>query len=281
MTYLGFLAQFVGIPIIIFMFLNWLDAKRAKTMPATLTSWPAHSVIIALVIVAVLYTTPWDNYLVATRVWWYDPALVTGIVIGWVPIEEYTFFIVQPIMTGLLTAWLMRRMPIAPLPENGLRLRRRATGIVGAIWFASVVLLALTFIAPDSVWRYGTYLALELSWGLIPIMLQLIVGADILWRYRYTVGTAILTSWLYLSATDAIAIQSGTWTINPEQSLPLLIGGVLPIEEALFFLLTNTLVVFGLALVMEHESENRIPVKLRQWLQQRKPQPQAITETGN
>ena len=23
-----------------------------------------------------VYTTPWDNYLVATNVWWYDPALV-------------------------------------------------------------------------------------------------------------------------------------------------------------------------------------------------------------
>ena len=29
--------------------------------------------------IAVVYTTHWDNYLVATRVWWYDPALVSGI----------------------------------------------------------------------------------------------------------------------------------------------------------------------------------------------------------
>lgn len=255
MTYFGFLAQFVGIPILILAFLNWLDVRRNRTVPTLLTSWPAQTVIIALIVVAVAYTTPWDNYLVATRVWWYDSALVTGYVIGWVPIEEYTFFVIQTIMTGLLTVWLMRRMPIQPLPENGLQIRRRATVATGIVWLASVVLLALTIIAPDSIWRYGTYLALELSWGLIPIMLQLIVGADILWRHRYTVITTIISTWLYLSAIDAIAIQSGTWTINPEQSLPLLIGGILPIEEALFFLLTNVLIVFGLTLVMEHESE--------------------------
>jgi lycopene cyclase domain-containing protein len=230
-------------------------------------------VIVALVIVAVAYTTPWDNYLVATRVWWYDESLVTGYVIGWVPIEEYTFFVVQTIMTGLFTAWLMRRMPYShTLPEQkrSLRIRQTATGVVGVVWLASVVLLALTFLFPDSFWRYGTYLALELSWGLIPIMLQLIVGADILWRHRGTVITAILTTWLYLSATDAIAIQSGTWTINPEQSLPLLIGGILPVEEALFFLITNVLVVFGMTLVMEHASETRIPAALKTWLHRQK-----------
>ena len=51
--------------------------------------------------VAVLYTTPWDNYLVATGVWWYDPHLVAGLVLGWVPIEEYTFFILQTLAMGL------------------------------------------------------------------------------------------------------------------------------------------------------------------------------------
>lgn len=281
MTYFGFLAQFVGIPILIFAFLNWLDAKRGQTMPSALTSWPARPVIIALIIVAVTYTTPWDNYLVATRVWWYDPNLVTGYIIGWVPIEEYTFFVVQTIMTGLITVWLMRRMPVKPLPANGLKIRRWATAIVGMAWAGSVVLLALTLIAPDSIWRYGTYLALELSWGLIPIMLQLVVGADILWRHRYTVGIAIVSTWLYLSATDALAIQSGTWTINPEQSLPLLIGGILPVEEALFFLITNVLIVFGLTLVMEHESEKRIPAAFRNWLQARKSRPKVTAGTGD
>lgn len=264
MTYFGFLLLFVGIPILIFGALNWLDGKQGKRVPAPLSSWGAGTVIFWLVIVALVYTTPWDNYLVATRVWWYDPNLVTGIVIGWVPIEEYTFFLLQPIMTGLLTVWLMRRMPVPNLPTNGKQIRVVSTGVVGVIWLLSVVLLALSFTSP--FWKHGTYLALELSWALIPILIQLVVGADILWRHRYTVFTTIGTTWIYLSIADAIAIQSGTWTINPEQSIPLLIGGILPIEEAIFFLLTNVLIVFGLTLVMEWESEKRVPQAFKQWL---------------
>ena len=40
------------------------------------------------------------------------------------------------------------------------------------------------------------------------------------------------------------------WTINPDKSFDLLLGGILPIEEFLFFLLTNTLVTFGVTLVL-------------------------------
>ena len=64
----------------------------------------------AAFIIALLYTTPWDNYLVATGVWWYDPALVTGLTLGWVPIEEYTFFILQTLLAGLWLAFLARRL---------------------------------------------------------------------------------------------------------------------------------------------------------------------------
>jgi len=282
MTYFGFLFLFVITPMLVFAALNYWDERRGLPMPTPLSNWRPYTIIAWLVVVAVAYTTPWDNYLVATRVWWYDPDLVTGFVIWYVPIEEYTFFVVQTIMTGLFTTLLMRRMPYGDLPTTpaaSRRFRARATGVVAVIWILSVILLALSF--TGGVWERGTYLALELSWALIPIMLQLAVGADILWRHRWTVIIAILTTWLYLSATDAVAIQSGTWTINPEQSLPILIGGVLPIEEALFFLVTNVLVVFGLTLVLEQESEQRVPAAFRNWLQKQRQSKPVVTGAGD
>jgi lycopene cyclase domain-containing protein len=106
-------------------------------------------------------------------------------------------------------------------------------------------------------WQPGNYLALELVWALPPIALQLAFGADILWRYRRLVLLVIISLTLYLSATDALAITLGTWTINPEKSLDLLIAGLLPIEEFLFFLLTTTLITFGIVLVMAQESHAR------------------------
>jgi lycopene beta-cyclase len=252
MTYFGFLAQFVGIPLLLLAALLVFTRRRGYRLPERLQSWPAWAVVAGHVLIALIYTTPWDNYLVATRVWWYDPELVTGIVLGWVPIEEYTFFIVQTILTGLWLLWLAHFRSFAPQgafqPEP--RMRWRVSAVVGVIWLGSLVLLF-------SGWRPGTYLALELSWALFPILIQAAFGADILWHYRRLVLAALAPTTLYLSIGDAIAIESGTWTINPEQSLNWLLGGVLPIEEFLFFLLTNTLVVFGITLMLAQESHIR------------------------
>ena len=253
MTYFGFLAWCVGIPLMVLAIVNWWDGRQGKKLPRTLQAWPTRAVVIAHVIVAVLYTTPWDNYLVATGVWWYDPALVTGIILGWVPIEEYTFFVVQTIMTSLWIFFLARRLPLKPMPtaEAGTRMRLWSTLAVLPFWIFSVVILAVG-------WQPGTYLGLELVWALPPIILQLAFGADILWRYRWILLWGIAVPTVYLSAGDLVAIGSGTWVIDPLQSTGILIAG-LPIEEFIFFFLTNTLVVLGTLLVLAVESHERAP----------------------
>lgn len=258
MSYFLFLALFLGIPIVLLLAqLRW----EKRPTPAIWQNMSVRQALLIIIALALFYTTPWDNYLVATRVWWYDPALVTGLTIGWVPIEEYTFFIVQPIMTGLLLAWWQRRLPPTAARRSDSRWRWWATGAVSLVWLASVILLL-------SGWAPGTYLGLELSWALLPVILQLAFGGDIIWRSRYLVLATLLPSTLYLAAADAIAISAGTWTINPAQSLPWLIGGILPIEELLFFLLTNTLVVFGFTLFRSTESMVRL-AELTSFLQQR------------
>jgi lycopene cyclase domain-containing protein len=251
MTYFSFLIYFLVTPIIILATIALVDRRRGVEMPPTLRSWPPWAAITLHVFVAVLYTTLWDNYLVATRVWWYDPELVTGITLGWVPIEEYTFFILQPILAGLWLLFLARRLARPALPGELVGwLRVAGTVLLGFIWLVSAVILI-------TGWQPGDYLALELAWALPPIALQLAFGADILWRYRRLVLMVITTLTIYLSATDAVAITLGTWTINPEKSLALLIFGLLPIEELLFFLLTTTLITFGIVLVMARESHVR------------------------
>lgn len=255
MTYFGFLALFLGVPILLLGASAWWDRRRGRAVPPAFghrSPWP---VIAALALIALLYTTPWDNYLVATRVWWYDPALVAGVTLGWVPLEEYLFFLLQPLLTGLWVLFLLRRLPVPDAPLKRSRALRRASVLVtGLLWLGSLALLA-------GGWPPGRYLALELAWALPPIMLQLGFGADILWQHRRLVLAGILAPALYLSAADALAIGSGTWTINPASSLGILLGGRLPLEEFLFFLLTNTLLVFGLALALK--SVRLLPPRLR------------------
>ncbi|MCB0044006.1 MAG: lycopene cyclase domain-containing protein [Caldilineaceae bacterium] len=262
MTYFAFLARFLGIPLIILAILTWRDARQGRRLPAPLYTWPPGFVILAHVIVAVLYTTPWDNYLVATRVWWYDPALVNGLVIGWVPIEEYTFFVLQTIMTGLIWLFLAKRLvadtdvmrPVDQRPG----LRYGITGLLLVIWPAAVGILA-------AGWRPGTYLGLELAWALPPIMLQTAFGADIIWRYRRLVFWSLVPVTIYLCLGDAVAIGAGTWSIDPAQSTGILIGN-LPLEEIVFFFITNILVVLGMTLVLARGSQQRAPAGVTQWI---------------
>ncbi|MCS7038633.1 MAG: lycopene cyclase domain-containing protein, partial [Caldilineales bacterium] len=248
--YFGFLLRFLVLPIVLLLLIAWVDGRRGRLLPAAFRAFPAWAAILLHVVIAVVYTTPWDNYLVATRVWWYDPAKVTGIVLGWVPIEEYTFFALQPILAGLWLLFLLRRLPLPAAGPLQPTWRRWPLVVLGVLWGVAVVILA-------AGWRPGTYLALELVWALPPIMLQIAFGGDILARYGRLVLTALLSLVFYLAATDAVAIRAGVWTIDPAQSLPLLIGGVLPVEEFLFFTLTCTLLAFGIVLVMAGESHER------------------------
>lgn len=252
MTYFGFLGVFLVVPIALLLAAAAVDTRRGRWLPDALRSWPSWVVILAHAIIAVVYTTPWDNYLVATRVWWYDPKLVTGVLIGYVPIEEYTFFVLQPILTGLWLMFLARHLPVGgQMIERGLWIRRAATIVAGVMWLGAVAMLA-------AGWQPGTYLGLLLVWALPPMMLQLAFGADILWRHRRLVFLSIVPMTLYLSAADKLAITTGTWTINPEQSLNIFLLGRLPLEEFLFFFMTNALITLGVTLFAAAESQVRI-----------------------
>ena len=260
MTYFGFLLRFLVVPIFILTGMTLWNKRRGRERAASLSATSIGLGIGIHVLIALLYTTPWDNYLVATGVWWYDPSLVTGLVLGWVPIEEYTFFILQPILVGV---WLVLLSQILSFRDEPLRaaLRWWLPALSGIVWLGSVVILLTGKQA-------GTYMALLLAWALPPVILQLAFGADILWRYRRIVFLSIVPVTLYLVMSDALAINAGTWTIDPAQSFNIFLGGVLPIEEFAFFLMTNILLTFGITLVWAEASHERLAV-YREWLQQR------------
>jgi lycopene cyclase domain-containing protein len=250
MTYFGVLIRFIGPPLCLMVIATLIDRARCRRLPFQFRTWSPSLVLGAHVLVALIYTTPWDNYLVANRVWWYEPTLVTGITLGWVPIEEYTFFVVQTLLAGLWLLFWMRRMPerAQGVPANA-RVRWTATGVTGVVWGIGLALLL------GGV--RGRYMGLLLVWALFPILLQLGFGGDILWHYRRLLLSGLLPPFLYLCLVDGLAIASGTWTINPENTIGWDLFGVLPLEEVAFFLLTNVLIVFGMILVLARASHVR------------------------
>jgi lycopene cyclase domain-containing protein len=253
MTYFTFLFIFLCLPILFLSIVAYRDARRGLRLPDSRQGFLFGAALLLHILVAVAYTTPWDNYLVATGVWYYNPELVTGIRIGWVPIEEYAFFVLQTIMTGLLLLALSRRLPAERLEEHpsGWITRFLPVILLGSLW----VWVLLRF---ASGWESGTYFSLIVLWALPPIMLQFAFGGDTLWRERKLVGSTLLLATLYLSITDSLAIGSGVWTIAPGQSFQIFLAEVLPLEELLFFLVTNCLIVFGITLFLAKESRIRL-----------------------
>jgi lycopene cyclase domain-containing protein len=102
------------------------------------------------------------------------------------------------------------------------------------------------------------YLVHLLAWSLPVLCMQLAV---IRWRYREHTGAVLravlppalaVTAWLV--AGDHLAIRAGVWRFGEGKHLGVHLGAV-PIEEVLFFLVTNLLVVFGLALFWPRSAE--------------------------
>lgn len=274
MTYAGFLAAFVGLPLAALAWWTWRDARAGRRLPAALRGFPPAAVIAGHVAVAVAYTTPWDNYLVATGVWYYDPAKIArDWVLGYVPLEEYAFFVLQTVAVGLwLLAWL-KRLPAAPgdvtSPADaapGARPADDAPAARPAARFAvATVVAAMAAGAGAALWLGAgpwRYMSLVVAWALPPIAFQLAFGGDLLWRHRRAVGLAITSATLYLAAADTLAIRDGVWTIAPGSSTGWLLPGGLPIEELVFFAVTNILVGFGVTLVLATASRERA----RRWL---------------
>lgn len=230
MTYLQFLMWALGPPIGLLAIVVW----RRRTQ---IHLGSAVRAVVYLVAIAVMYTTPWDNYLIHRGVWWYGADRVLG-VMGFVPYEEYGFMALQAVMTGLFTVWVY-----------GSRFELRRVGrrvILGgqAVWLVVAVGGVAMLLSGVDSWLY---LGLILTWaGPVLAGTWVLGGGRFLagrWRYAVACGGPSVYLWLW----DGFAIRDGIWTISDAATLGLAVGS-LPIEEAIFFLLTNVLVVQGVLL---------------------------------
>lgn len=197
------------------------------------------------------YTIPWDSYLIHTNVWTYPPDAVLGPSVVHIPIEEVFFFVIQTYITSLLyilinkpTLYIAHLYDDTLLPEDGFRpsrLRKRA----GQIFFTCFTLASYYFSTLPS--SRGTYLALICVWaGPVLLALWCLAYQPLLSLPRSKTWLPILLPTAYLWAVDTIALLRGTWCIESQTKVGIQLWHGLELEEALFFLVTNTLVVFGL-----------------------------------
>jgi lycopene cyclase domain-containing protein len=244
MTYLQFHLVFILPPIVA------LWATLPRPLAGTGGRRAAWAIPI-LCTIAFAYTTPWDNYLVANDVWWYGPDRVLATV-AYVPVEEYAFFLLQPVLTGLFLYHVLARRGRMGRPASAMGAR---AGLAGAV-LASVAGAALLL----SGWTPGTYMGLILAWaGPIFVVLWGYDGRR-LWAHRRLIAVAAGLPTLWLWGADWAAIYLEIWTISDVTSLGLDPFG-LPIEEMTFFLVTNLMVVKGILLFLYGEHQAMPPVE--------------------
>jgi lycopene cyclase domain-containing protein len=261
MTYLQFHLIFILPPLLLLVLTSrrLLGRMGPRAVPA----------LVGVVLLALAYTTPWDSELIRRGVWSYGPERVIG-TIGLIPIEEYLFFILQPLLAGL---WFYRVMPpraddapsaaaaYAPSARLGSHLPQKTLGEVGnqqiserwehglrwgpAILYALLAMWGFLLLRTEE----GTYLGMILAWAAPVLAAQWALAGGRIGAAPRTFALAVAVPTLYLWMADAIAIRLGIWRISETQTLGIKFGP-LPLEEAAFFLATNLLVVQGLTLFL-------------------------------
>jgi lycopene cyclase domain-containing protein len=186
-------------------------------------------------VIALLYTTPWDSYMIRRGVWRYGDNVVTARLLE-VPLGEYLFFVVQPLIAGLWLYILLDRVESRPAGAWTIRwlLAAGGVGVTAAGWW----------------WTRSEptfYIGMILVWAGPPLVLQWAYGGHYLVRNARVLAAGVVPPTVYLASVDRFAVENGLWIISERFTTGIDVLG-LPVEEGAFFLVTNLLVVQGILL---------------------------------
>ncbi|KAI9835385.1 MAG: hypothetical protein M1819_002302 [Sarea resinae] len=203
--------------------------------------------ILFLITVAVISTTPWDSYLIRNKIWTYPVDAIVGPTLFDIPAEEIFFFLIQTYNTSLLYLFLSK-----PTFHSVYLKGKGQNGFAASAWlrFAGQAVLVLLILCGWKLFQHGgegTYMGLILLWALPFVLLLWTVAYQFIWGLPFsnTIWPIVLPT-LYLWFVDTLALRRGTWVIESGTKLNITLWEGLEIEEAVFFLITNILIVFGL-----------------------------------
>ena len=241
MTYLRFHLIF-NLPVLVLLLtLNWL---------APLTSGEAIS--LGLVLIAVMvFTTPWDNLAAKWGIWGF-PREKYSLRIGYLPVEEYAFFILQSVNVMLTVRALFYFFPgwLTGLETN-----------IGTwtLIFLGASVIPWGVVAGQLLWlrrRKGPCVnyAIHLAWFLPVIYVQWIIAPTLFGAHAGLLTLVTAAFGIYYTLADLAAVRAGTWFFDEQQITGVKLAGVLPWEEIAFFFLTSLLVAQSYLLLLPGES---------------------------
>ncbi|KAI8143956.1 Lycopene beta-cyclase [Fennellomyces sp. T-0311] len=195
-----------------------------------------------LTIMAFVTASIWDNYIVYHRAWWYCPSCVTA-VIGYVPLEEYMFFVIMSLMTVAFTNLIMRwHLPSVFIKPDAPVFKSMLIRYLPIAALLSIGFRAWNTAVPDTRLFYGSCIL----WYTFPVLALLWFGAgEYICRRYAAVLISIVLPTIYLCWVDKVAIAAGTWHISLRTSTGVMVAPSLPLEEFMFFSLINVVLVFA------------------------------------
>ncbi|MCE0522833.1 MAG: lycopene cyclase domain-containing protein [Methylacidiphilales bacterium] len=201
-----------------------------------------------LVLLAVMvFTTPWDNLAAKWGIWGF-PRNKYSLRIGYLPVEEYAFFLLQSANVMLAVRALFRFLPDWQTgQETGIgkwTLICLAASVVPWI-FVAVQLRWLRRKAGPRV-NY----ALHLAWFLPVIYAQWILAPPLFGGHAGLLALVTAAFGVYYTLADLAAVRAGTWFFDEKQITGVKLAGVLPWEEIAFFFLTSLLVAQSFLLLL-------------------------------
>jgi lycopene cyclase domain-containing protein len=237
MTYLRFHFIF-NLPVLIIL------AACTGTVPWT------HGEILALALVlaaVMLFTTAWDNLAAKWGIWGF-PREKYSLRLGYLPIEEYAFFLLQSLNVMLAVRALFHFMPDW---EGGAETDIGKWTLI--CLGASVIPWAIITI--QFRWlrkRFGACVnyAIHLAWFLPVIYVQWVVAPWMFWDHAGLLALVTGAFGVYYTLADLAAVRAGTWFFDEKQITGVKLGGILPWEEIAFFFLTSLLVAQSYLLLL-------------------------------
>lgn len=241
MTYLRFHLIF-NLPVLVaLMALNFFSPPTS-----------GEAVAFGLVLLAVMvFTTPWDNLAAKWGIWGF-PREKYSLRIGYLPVEEYAFFLLQSVNVMLAVRTLFRFFPDWQTGQETAidqwTLIFLGTSIIPWI----VVVMQLRWLRRKAGPRVNY--AIHLAWFLPVIYIQWIIAPPLFWEHAGLLALVTATFGIYYTLADLAAVRAGTWFFDEKQITGVKLRGVLPWEEIAFFFLTSLLVAQSYLLLLPSDS---------------------------
>lgn len=207
---------------------------------------------LGLVLLAVMvFTTPWDNLAAKWGIWGF-PREKYSLRIGYLPIEEYAFFLLQSLNVMLTVRQLLHFFPDWQTGQE-TDLGKGTLICLGVSVFPWAIVTAQLLFLRRKAGSCVNY-AIHLAWFLPVIYAQWVLAPALFLAHAGLLATVTAAFGIYYTLADLVAVRAGTWFFDEKQITGVKLGGILPWEEIAFFFLTSLLVAQSYLLLLPADS---------------------------